>query len=217
MIHLLNVSKSYRTRNEWRQVLKPTTLSLPTQRRIGVLGRNGAGKSTFLRVIAGAEPPDHGQVVRETQLSWPIGFGGAFHGDLTGRENLRFISRIYDVDEAHILAFVEDFAELGDYLEMPVRTYSSGMRARLAFGASLSIDFECYLIDEVMSVGDKWFRDKASRELKARIGRAGLLLVSHNINTIRDYCDMAIVLRGGRVLPFENVDDAIHFYSAEER
>ncbi len=212
MIHMIDVSKSYRTWAGDRVVLHPTTLSIPCDRGVAVLGRNGAGKSTLLRLIAGVEVPDQGTVLRTASLSWPLGHGGGISPNMTGRQNVRFIARVNDADQDATIRFVEDFAELGAYFDEPVNTYSSGMRARLSFGISLAIDFDCYLIDEATSVGDQWFRDKCAAAFAERRTRSGLLMVSHNPATIRQYCEIGLVLYRGQLVPFMDLDEAIHFY-----
>jgi len=212
VIRLDGVSKSYRTENGYRVILDDVSAVLPTDRNIGVLGRNGAGKSTLLRMIARAEAPDAGAIDMDVRVSWPLGFTGGFHGALTGRENLRFVCRIYDADIDNVTAFVDDFAELGEYFDMPIQTLSSGMRGRLAFGLSLAMHFDFYLVDELVSVGDHWFRAKAQREFERIREESGLLLVSHNPSTIRRFCDTGLVLRNGALTMFDELDDAIDFY-----
>ncbi len=212
MIELSNLCKSYRTAKGLRQVLKNVDVKFPHGKNIGILGRNGAGKSTLLRLIGGAELPTSGKVIRKGSISWPIGFSGGFHGSLTGRENPRFICRIYDADIEQVTAFVEEFSELGDYMEMPINSYSSGMRAKLAFGLSMAIDFNYYLIDELTAVGDAWFREKCKQEFERRQDRASLLVVSHNINTIQQHCSTAAVLNDGKLELFDNLEDAVKFY-----
>jgi len=216
MIVMDGVSKSYRTDSGYRVVLDEVSVSLPTDRHIGVLGRNGAGKSTLLRMISGEELPDAGDIQRSVRVSWPLGFTGGFHQALTARENLRFIARIYDADIEEVTRFVEDFAELGDYFDMPVRTLSAGMRARLAFGLSLAMRFDFYLVDELVSVGDHWFRAKAQQEFERLRAEAGLLLVSHSPTTIRRFCDTGLVLRNGKITVFEALEDAIDYYLNED-
>ena len=213
MIHLIEVCKQYSTWAGDRIVLFPTSLTIPTDRGVGLLGRNGAGKSTLLRMIAGVERPDHGRIVRTVSVSWPLGYSGGMNSNMTGRQNVRFIARISGADEDEAVAFVEDFAELGPYMDERVATYSSGMRGRLNFGVSLAIDFDFYLIDEGTSAGDRWFQDKAAAAFAERRRRSsGLLIVSHNPGTIEKYCDIAMVLHRGQLIPFSDLDKAVHFY-----
>ncbi len=213
MIILNNISKRYLTKNGERVVLNPTSLKIPSNEHIAILGRNGAGKSTLLRMIAGVEQPDQGKIVRLAHLSWPIGFGGALHNALTGRQNVEFTARINSVDIEEATQYVEDFSELGKYLDEPVSTYSAGMRSRLAFGLSLSIDFDCYLIDEAISTGDKWFREKAALAFDERRQTSGVLFVSHNPGTVKRFCDKGLVLVESRLVPFSDLDEAIDFYN----
>jgi len=168
MIRFENLTKSFRLRGERKVVIDHLNLTLPTGRSLALLGRNGAGKSTLLQMIAGTMRPDSGRVVSDGSISWPVGFAGSFHRDLTGAENVRFIARIYGVDTDGLLAFVEDFAELGKFFHMPVRSYSSGMRSRLTFGASMGIHFDTYLVDEVTATGDAAFRRKSQAVFRAR-------------------------------------------------
>ncbi len=212
MIHLIEVCKQYSTWAGDRIVLFPTSLTIPTDRGVGLLGRNGAGKSTLLRMIAGFEMPDHGRIVRTVSVSWPLGYGGGMNSNMTGRQNVRFIARISGADEDAAVAFVEDFAELGPYMDERVATYSSGMRGRLNFGVSLAIDFDFYLIDEGMSAGDRWFQDKAAAAFAERQRRSsGMLIVSHNPATIERYCDVAMVLHRGQLIPFSDLEQGCAF------
>jgi len=212
LIHLRELSKSYPTRGGERIILHPTTLSIPSDKGVAVLGRNGAGKSTFLRIISGVESPDSGIIVRTSNLSWPLGFSGGLNNSMTGSQNVRFIAQVNGVDSEEMISFVEDFAELGHYMKERVGTYSSGMRARLSFGISLAIRFDCYLIDEATSVGDRWFRDKCLAAFNVRREHTGVLMVSHNPKTIRQYCEIALVLHKGHLVPFSDLDEAIQFY-----
>lgn len=214
MIELHHVSKHYRTNVGFHRVLDDVSLTIPTDQSLGILGLNGAGKSTLLRLIAGIESPDTGEVVRHVQVSWPIGFAGGFHHNLSGEENLRFVARIYGVDPREVSIKVREFAELGEYFDMPMRTYSSGMRARLAFGLSMAIDFQVYLIDEVIAVGDKVFREKCEATFRARRERSSVIIVSHSMQTIRAFADRAAVLREGKLTLFDSVDEAAMFYEA---
>ena len=212
MIELHQICKHYRTNSGVKKVLTDLDLQLQIGCNTGILGRNGAGKSTLLRIIGGADVPTSGQVIRNASVSWPIGFSGGFHGSLTGRENLRFICRIYNADIDRVTAFVNDFAELGDYMTMPVNSYSTGMKAKLAFGLSMAIDFDFYLIDETTAVGDASFKRKSKAEFERRKERSSLIVVSHSIATIREHCDCAGVLENGSFTMFADVSDAARYY-----
>jgi len=208
MIALSNITKRYRTNTGINTVLKDITHEFEPGVNTGILGRNAAGKSTLLRVIGGSELPDSGTVTRRSRVSWPLGFAGGFHGSLSGRENLRFVCRIYGMSIAKVTGFVEDFSELGVYMDMPLRTYSTGMRARLAFGLSMALDFDFYLIDEGFSVGDASFKTKAEAFFEERQAQSTLLVVY----TIKKYCEKAAVLDNGQLEIFENMDDAFTEY-----
>jgi capsular polysaccharide transport system ATP-binding protein len=190
-------------------------LTIAPGERIGILGRNGAGKSTLIRLMSGAEFPTSGRIERQMSVSWPLAFGGAFQGSLTGLDNLRFICRIYGVDPDDKIAFVEEFSELGIYLREQVKTYSSGMRARLAFAISMVIEFDCFLIDEIIAVGDHRFHEKCSVELFEKRGDRAMIIVSHQANYIREQCTRAAVLKEGRLFHHDNLDDAFAFYNQE--
>ncbi len=182
---------------------------------VGVIGRNGAGKSTLIRLVSGAELPTSGVIERRMSVSWPLAFGGAFQGSLTGYDNLRFICRIYGVDAEDKVAFVEEFSELGIYLREPVKSYSSGMRARLAFAISMVIEFDCFLIDEIIAVGDARFHEKCRRELFERRGDRAMIIVSHDPGYIREHCTRAAVLAAGELHHRGTLDDAFAFYHEE--
>lgn len=209
MIEFRDVSKHYLTQTGRKVVLDRLNLVLPSGAKVGVLGRNGAGKSTFLSMIAGTNRPSSGQIRRHASISWPLGFAGSFHPELTGAQNVRFVARIYGIDTDALVAYVEDFAELGDFLDMPVRAYSSGMRARLAFGMSMGVAFDWYLVDEITAVGDTRFRRKSLAVFKNRLRNAGLLMTSHAPETIRSYCTSGLVLERGQALFFDDVEEAI--------
>ena len=212
MIELTNVTKTYPTRKGRRVVLDQIDLQVVKGQKIGIFGRNGSGKSTLIRMISGAELPTAGRIRRGISVSWPLAFGGAFQQYLTGLDNLRFICRIYGVDFRGVMAFVEDFTELGIYLREPVLHYSSGMRARLAFALSMAIEFDCFLIDEIISVGDSRFHDKCVRELFEKRRDRALVVVSHDASMIKNHCDSAYVLTAGRLTAHESVDAAYDFY-----
>jgi capsular polysaccharide transport system ATP-binding protein len=214
MIELHEVSKKYQTRSGDRLVLDRISLQIGPGEKIGILGKNGAGKSTLIRLLSGAESPTSGIVSRSMTISWPIAFTGGFQGSLTGLDNLKFICRVYGVDFREKVDFVQDFSELGRYLREPVRTYSSGMRARLAFAISMAIDFSCFLIDEVIAVGDSRFHEKCRVELFERRKDRAMVIVSHMPDQIRDHCDRAGVLHEGRLHVFDTVDAAYDFYQA---
>lgn len=204
-----NLTKSFWVQNERKVVIDNLNLTLPPGRSLALLGRNGAGKSTLLEIIAGTMRADHGRVVSDGTISWPVGFGGSFHPELTGAQNIRFIARIYGVDTDELLAFVEDFAEIGKFFHMPVRTYSSGMRSRLIFGASMGIHFDTYLVDEVTAVGDAIFKRKSRAVFAERMKRSGAILVSHSMAQVRQYCDSGIVLADGQLEFFDDLEEAI--------
>ena len=215
MIRLANVNKVYPTRSGPVQVLRDVNLTVRPGERIGILGRNGAGKSTLIRLISGAELPSSGLVDRDMSVSWPLAFGGAFQGSLTGLDNLRFICRIYGADPHAHEAFVQEFSELGLYLREPVKSYSSGMRARLAFAISMVIEFDCFLIDEIIAVGDTRFHEKCNRELFDKRGDRAMIIVSHDPNFVREHCTRAAVLRKGELHHLASLDDAFDFYHEE--
>jgi capsular polysaccharide transport system ATP-binding protein len=209
MIALEQVTKTYRTASGRKVVLDDATLNFASGNNVGILGANGAGKSTLIRLLAGSEMPDRGKISRYARVSFPLGFGGTFHGALSGRENAAFIARIYGAPLRRTLRYVEEFAELGEYWDMPVNTYSAGMRARLAFGACLGIDFDVYLIDEVTEIGDERFRRKCVTAFRERMRRSDIILVTHNSGTIRQYCNRAAVLSNGRLELFRDVSSAL--------
>ena len=212
MITLDNVSKVYQTRQGTRTVLDDINLKVAKGQKVGILGRNGAGKSTLIRLISGAELPTSGHIHRGISVSWPLAFGGAFQGSLTGIDNLRFICRVYNTPIEPAIAFVKDFSELGEYLREPVKKYSSGMRARLAFAVSMAVDFECFLIDEIVAVGDSRFHEKCRVELFEKRNDRAMIVVSHNLEYIKAHCQYAAVLVAGKLLSFNHINEAFDFY-----
>jgi capsular polysaccharide transport system ATP-binding protein len=212
MILCENVTKSYPMGSGRKKVLQGIDMQIRPGQHLGFLGRNGAGKTTLIKLIGGVELPTSGKIKRNMSVSWPLGFGGGFQGSLTGYDNARFIARIYGHEYSEIKDFVEDFTELGRQLKMPVKTYSSGMRARLAFALSLAIEFDCYLIDEVIMVGDANFHHKCHYELFDKRRDRALVLASHSPELIREFCDRALVLHQGLATIYSDVDKALEVY-----
>jgi capsular polysaccharide transport system ATP-binding protein len=212
MIELRHVNKTYAIRGTRKVVARDLTFTFPTGESVGLLGRNGAGKSSLLRMIAGTMSPDSGEILSTGTISWPVGFAGSFHPDLTGAQNARFVARIYGVDTDEMVDFVRDFAGLGEHFWLPVRTYSSGMRSRLAFGVSMAIPFDTYLIDEVTSVGDAAFRAKSEAILDDRLAGSGAIIVSHSMDLLRRMCKSGAVLENGRIFYYARVERAIEHH-----
>ncbi|MEL6126358.1 MAG: ABC transporter ATP-binding protein [Pseudomonadota bacterium] len=212
MIRFEHVSKAYGTRSGQKVIVDDINLTFNRGRSIGLLGRNGAGKSTLLRMIAGTLAPDQGEIHRKGRISWPLGFSGGFHPALTGRQNTRFVARIYGVDTDALCEYVMDFSELGQFLDMPVSSYSSGMRARLAFGVSMGVMFDYYLVDEITAVGDAAFRRKCRAVFSERLVHSDVIMVSHSYGTIREYCSSAAVLENGQMTFYEDVEEGIAAY-----
>lgn len=211
-ITLRDVRKTYSTARGRHAILNGVDLTIRAGEKIGILGRNGAGKSTLIRLISGAELPTSGDIRRGMKVSWPLAFSGGFQGSLTGADNIRFLCRVYGVPIAPVLDYVEEFAQLGAFMHEPVRTYSSGMRARLGFAATMAIEFDCFLIDEVIAVGDATFHERCRRELFERRHDRALLIVSHDERQIRDHCQRVVVLQSGRLHHFDSTDEAYDFH-----
>lgn len=209
MIHLDNLTKVFHMGAQQKVVVSQATMTFPSRTSIALLGRNGAGKSTLLRMIAGAVAPTSGQILSTGTISYPVGFSGSFHRDLTGAQNAKFVARIYGVDTRELLDYVEDFAELGAHFHQPIHTYSSGMRSRLAFGISMGIPFDTYLVDEVTSVGDAGFRAKSQKVFSERMQKAGMLFVSHSLPQVKEVCTAGVVLEKGKLVYFDTVEEAI--------
>ncbi|MGE5270005.1 MAG: ABC transporter ATP-binding protein [Thiohalocapsa sp.] len=214
MISADRVCKDYRseTGHHTHRVLSDITFAVARGEKLAVLGRNGAGKSTLIRVLSGMEPPSSGTIERSMSVSWPVGLDGGLGGSMTGNDNIRFIARLYDKPIELMRAFVEDFAELGKFLKEPVRTYSAGMRARLNFALSIAIDFDCYLIDEIIAVGDHRFQQRSHEELFEKRADRSLILASHVPHIVKAYCDRALVLHRGRGKVFDDLDLAFDIY-----
>ena len=216
MIYIKNLSKTYPLKHgrEQRVILDKVNLNVCKGEKWGIIGRNGSGKSTLVRLISGAEKANSGKVTREMTVSWPLALGDAFQSSLTGRDNTRLICRVYGVDFDKSIAFVEQFAELGPYMREPVKNYSSGMSARLAFAISMIIEFDCYLIDEVIAVGDHRFVEKCERELFEKRGDRAMIMVSHNADFIKRYCNKIAVLNKANLYAFDDVQAGLDFYYA---
>jgi len=212
MIRFEHLTKGFWVQNERRTVIDDLTLTLPEGKSLALLGRNGAGKSTLLQIVAGNMRPDSGRVVRTGSISWPVGFGGSFHNEMTGAQNVRFLARIYGVDTDELLDFVQDFSELGKHFYMPVRSYSQGMRSRLAFGVSMGIRFDTYLVDEVTAVGDAAFKRKSRAVFAERMKSSGAIMVSHSMDELRAFCDAGLVLAEGQLSYFEDLEEAIEYH-----
>ncbi|QLE96761.1 ABC transporter ATP-binding protein [Neptunomonas phycophila] len=214
MIEAKGLYKRYRhhTSKDW--VLKDLNFKIPTGVSVGLVGSNGAGKSTLLRLIGGMDTPDRGELTRNCRVSWPIGLAGGFQGTMTGRQNCTFVARIHGDDSktAAILDFVQEFAQIGKAFDQPVKTYSSGMRSRLAFGLSLAFDFDVYLSDEATAVGDAVFKEKAKKAFKDKVGKASLIMVSHSEGILKDLCQAGIWLRDGQAIWFDDINEALLAY-----
>lgn len=220
MIKIENLTKSYRTPQGRHYVFKNLNLELPNGKSVALIGRNGAGKSTLLRMIGGIDRPDSGRIVTDKTISWPVGLSGGFQGSLTGRENVKFVARLYaKKDELkEKIEFVEDFAELGKYFDMPIKTYSSGMKSRLGFGLSMAFKFDYYLVDEVTAVGDARFKQKCADLFNSRHKEASFLMVSHSLNSLKQYCDVALLIdRKSNTQLHNNLEEAISIYIADEK
>jgi len=215
MIELQGVTKYFRTTLGKKYILKDVSFAIPSNVNIGILGRNGAGKSTLMRMLGQIEFPNQGKILSDKTFSWVMGVGGGFQNNMTGRANVKFVCRIYGKSKEEIdraIAYVKEFSELGDYFEMPIRTYSSGMKSRLTFGLSLAFDFDYLLIDETLSVGDARFRKKSKEALMKKIESCNVLLVSHDMGTLRDICDVGIVSNNAQLHFFDDINDAIKMY-----
>lgn len=213
MIEFRNVTKKFVTNGKTKVVVEGLNLKLTGRRSLGLLGRNGAGKSTLLRMIAGSSEPTSGEIITEGLVSWPVGFAGSFHPDLTGLQNCRFVARIYGVDTDGLVEFVEDVSGLGTSFRLPIRTYSSGMRSRLAFAVSMGIQFDTYLVDEITAVGDAAFREDADRLFEERTKHSSAVVCSHSLAQIKRLCDCGLVLNNGEAIFFEDIDLAIRHYN----
>lgn len=219
MIELQSLTKSFRTRSGRRYVFRDLSFTFPPRTNIGLIGRNGAGKSTLMRLLGGIDQPDHGRIVTDCSLSWPVGLTGGFVTKLTARENVRFVCSIQGCTGAAMrerVEFVRRFADIGDYFDLPMNSYSSGMRSRVAFGLSMAFEFDYYLIDEVMAVGDAHFRSASRKTLTQRLKGANVILTSHNMGDIRTHCDVVVLIEDGRAVVYEDVERGIRAYQKQD-
>ena len=215
MIKIENLTKSYRTPTGRHYVFKDLNIEIPSGKSVAFIGRNGAGKSTLLRMIGGIDRPDSGKIITNKTISWPVGLAGGFQGSLTGRENVKFVARLYAKQEElkEKIEFVEEFAELGKYFDMPIKTYSSRMRSSLGFGLSMAFKFDYYIVDEVTAVGDARFKEKCAQLFKERHKESSFLVVSHSLNSLKEFCDVAIVFKNSYIIGYyENVQSGIDEY-----
>ncbi|WP_298497841.1 ABC transporter ATP-binding protein [uncultured Maritimibacter sp.] len=213
MIAFDTVTKVYTVKNVRKVILDKASFLFESNRNIAIMGHNGAGKSTIMRMLSGIELPTSGVISRDEKVSWPMGFAKGFNGNMTGIENVRFVSRIYGEDPNRVLESVQEFAELGKSIDLPVTTYSSGMKARLAFGLSLAIDFESYLIDEITAVGDRRFKKKSNDALRAKIENARVIMISHSESTIREYCDSGVLVHGSKLYYYDDLEGLLADYN----
>ncbi|WP_410481582.1 ABC transporter ATP-binding protein [Pseudomonas plecoglossicida] len=217
MFELRNVTKSYLTPNGRRYVFRNLSLAIPPGKNIGLIGRNGAGKSTLMRLLGGADVPDSGTIITDRSISWPVGLTGGFQGSMTGRDNIKFVCRIYGATGEAMrekIRYVQEFAEIGDWIDEPIKTYSSGMRSRVAFGLSMAFDFDYYLIDEVMSVGDAQFKRKCNEVFQEKLQKSNVVLVTHTMPEVEKLCDVVLLVRNGEIQVFEDVSEGIKAYSS---
>jgi capsular polysaccharide transport system ATP-binding protein len=215
MIRLENVTKYFETKSGKKYIMRDVTLDLPDG-NIGILGRNGAGKSTLMRMLGGIEFPNSGKIISDKTFSWPLGLGGGFVGNMSGKANVKFVCNLFGKSKKQtneIIEFVYDFSELGNYFDMPIKTYSSGMKGRLGFGLSLAFDFDYMIIDETLSVGDARFRAKAKEALKKKIENCNVILVSHDMKTLQEMCQTGLLVNNGELTFYEDINEGIEIYS----
>lgn len=219
MIHFKNVTKYYKIKSGKHYILQNVNYNFPDKTSIAILGKNGAGKSTLLRMMGGIELANSGEISSDCSISWPVGLASGFQANISAKDNIKFVCRIYNKsisETKNIIDFVEDFAELGNFFTMPIRTYSSGMRSRISFGLSMAFDFDYYLVDEVVGVGDQNFKDKAKNLFDERRKNSSIIMVSHNMAHLKENCDMGIYLSNGEFTVYDNIDDAIKAYQSNK-
>lgn len=217
MFELRNVTKSYLTPNGRRYIFRNLSLAIPPGKNIGLIGRNGADKSTLMRLLGGADVPDSGTIITDRSISWPVGLTGGFQGSMTGRDNIKFVCRVYGATGDAMrkkIRYVQEFAEIGDWIDEPIKTYSSGMRSRVAFGLSMAFDFDYYLIDEVMSVGDAQFKRKCNEVFQEKLQKSNVVLVTHTMSEVEKLCDVVLLVRNGEIQVYDDVSEGIKAYSS---
>jgi capsular polysaccharide transport system ATP-binding protein len=217
VFELRNVTKSYLTPNGRRYIFRNLSLAIPPGKNIGLIGRNGAGKSTLMRLLGGADVPDSGTIITDRSISWPVGLTGGFQGSMTGRDNIKFVCRVYGATGDAMrkkIRYVQEFAEIGDWIDEPIKTYSSGMRSRVAFGLSMAFDFDYYLIDEVMSVGDAQFKRKCNEVFQEKLQKSNVVLVTHTMSEVEKLCDVVLLVRNGEIQVYDDVSEGIKAYSS---
>lgn len=216
MIEIRKLTKSYLHHKGGRKyIFRDLSFTIPSGRNVAIIGRNGAGKSTLMNLLSKVDTPDSGRIITDKSISWPVGLSGGFQGSLSARENVKFIARTQGFRGKELqekVKFVEEFAEINEYFDLPTKTYSSGMKGRVAFGLSLAFDFDYYLVDEAMSVGDAHFKKKASDAFKAKVGQANILLVTHGMTQVRTMCDLVLVLDKGQATLYDDVEEGIKVY-----
>ncbi|WP_409263749.1 ABC transporter ATP-binding protein [Pseudomonas putida] len=215
MFELRNVTKSYLTPKGRRYVFRNLSLAIPPGKNIGLIGRNGAGKSTLMRLLGGADIPDSGSIITDRSISWPVGLTGGFQGSMTGRENIKFVCRVYGSTGDSMrekIRFVEEFADIGDWIDEPIKTYSSGMRSRVAFGLSMAFDFDYYLIDEVMAVGDAQFKRRCADVFEEKLKTSNIVLVTHSMAEIKKLCDIVLHVNNGKIDVYDDVAEGVKAY-----
>jgi capsular polysaccharide transport system ATP-binding protein len=215
MLEIQNLTKWYPTPRGRYYVFRDLSFSFPENANVGLIGRNGAGKSTLMRLLSGTDIPNAGAIKTQSRISWPVGLSGGFQGTLTARENIQFVCRVYGGTGRamrKVIDFVEDFAEIGEHFDLPMRSYSSGMRSRVAFGLSMAFDFDYYLIDEVMAVGDPHFKTKSQAVMSERLTSSKVIMASHSMALIKKYCDVVVLVDKGNTVLYEEVDAGIAAY-----
>jgi capsular polysaccharide transport system ATP-binding protein len=207
-----NVHKSYVLNGHRKDILKNVSFDFPQNKNIAIMGRNGAGKSTLMKLLSGSERPNKGRIQRTHPVSWPLGFSSGFNGSMTGIENALFVARLYGVSTHDVIEYVSWFSELGPSLKLPIKTYSSGMKARLAFGLSMAIEFDTYLIDEITSVGDEAFKKKCKQVFEDKLSQSNVIMISHSANTLKSYCDCGVLLENGTLTYYDDINDLVDTY-----